>query len=62
MANLHSTVVLLKANTVKDIYQSFLNLHSTVVLLKEYSRFLPGEIRKSFTFYCSSIKSSSLSP
>ena len=54
--NLHSTVVLLKAESMADVRVVLSDLHSTVVLLKEEGRKnIYGSINI-FTFYCSSIK------
>ena len=56
MINLHSTVVLLKVEEIKEYQLQRKDLHSTVVLLKETGQraFVKGNAR--FTFYCSSIK------
>ena len=35
IADLHSTVVLLKEQDILDLYPNLINLHSTVVLLKD---------------------------
>ncbi len=54
--NLHSTVVLLKADSLSNYRNTVLDLHSTVVLLKAEHKVDTAIGFVEFTFYCSSIK------
>ncbi len=56
LLDLHSTVVLLKDLRIVGLWVAYLYLHSTVVLLKADKEERAEELRKGFTFYCSSIK------